>query len=350
CQMAGDPPNAPVCGADRACRACTQHSECASEVCLPTGACAVAMDVAYVDGTGGTDAGTCAQGAACKTITTALTKAKGIIKVTNTVNDQVTVLNRNVQIFAGTNSKLTSTSNGALFTTSGTSVVELYDLAIADASGTSTGFGIQVGANTTVKMTRGKVSGCREAGITSSGGTVTVTGATVTANNGGGVLVMNGVFKLDNNIISSNGNGSATGSDFGGVQLSSNMSGNSFTQNTIVYNHQKAGAFGGPGVNCAVTGFAGARNIVSANDTGTVFATQTGGGCTYGDSFISAGSAANTLGFANIAGLDFHLTAASPAGAGMVRDVPGVVCTGTKDIDGEARPKNGACDLGADEF
>jgi len=330
------------------------------------------MDVAYVDGTGGTDAGTCAQGAACKTITTALTKAKGIIKVTNTVNDQVTVLNRNVQIFAGTNSKLTSTSNGALFTTSGTSVVELYDLAIADASGTSTGFGIQVGANTTVKMTRGKVSGCREAGITSSGGTVTVTGATVTANtgagitssggtvtvtgatvtanNGGGVLVMNGVFKLDNNIISSNGNGSATGSDFGGVQLSSNMSGNSFTQNTIVYNHQKAGAFGGPGVNCAVTGFAGARNIVSANDTGTVFATQTGGGCTYGDSFISAGSAANTLGFANIAGLDFHLTAASPAGAGMVRDVPGVVCTGTKDIDGEARPKNGACDLGADEF
>jgi hypothetical protein len=326
------------------------------------------MDVAYVDGTGGTDAGTCAQGAACKTITAALTKAKGTIKVTNTVNDQVTVLNRNVQIFAGTNSKLTSTSNGALFTTSGTSVVELYDLAIADASGTSTGFGIQVGANTTVKMTRGKVSGCREAGITSSGGTVTVTGATVTANTGagitssggtvtvtgatvtankgGGISVTAGGFKIANCIVAKNGDDN---SDFGGVNLTTTTTTHQFDNNTVVFNHQKAGALGRPGVNCTVTAFAGQQNIITSNDEATAFGAQTAGACTYTNSFVMPGMAAgaNELKFKDIATNNYHLTSNSP---NSVKDVPGLTsCTGS-DFDGDMRPVNSLCDLGADEL
>ena len=44
---------------------------------------------------------------------------------------------------------------------------------------------------------------------------------------------------------------------------------------------------------------------------------------------------------------NFHLTAASPA---TVRDVAGLTTCPGNDIDGEARPFNALCDLGADKF
>ena len=51
--------------------------------------------------------------------------------------------------------------------------------------------------------------------------------------------------------------------------------------------------------------------------------------------------------FENVVTLNFHLTAAS---TGTVRDVLGLTTCPGNDIDGEARPFNVLCDLGADEY
>ncbi len=335
----------PVCGSEKTCRGCTAHSECASEVCLPDGSCAVEGDVAYVDGTSGAGV-TCTKNAPCKTVTLAIATPKALVKVTGAVDDRVSI-GRAVKLFAAPNAELSSTSNGTLLTTTGAATVEVYDLTIANASGVNVGYGVQVSANTTFAMTRGNITGCREAGLITNGGTVTVTGSTVTGNTGGGISITNSTFKLVNNFIASNGNGAVNGSGFGGVQMSSSATTNEFTQNTVVFNHQTAIALNSPGVNCSVSNFAGARNIISGNDTGTVFGAQTAGACTFPDSFVNAGSAANTLGFANVNTLDFHLTAASPA---TVRDVPGLTNCPGNDIDRDARPFNALCDLGADEY
>ena len=74
----------PVCGMDNSCRGCTEHSECASAVCLPDGSCAAETDVAYVTGGSGTGT-TCTKAAPCATVTAALATPKATIKVTGAV-------------------------------------------------------------------------------------------------------------------------------------------------------------------------------------------------------------------------------------------------------------------------
>src|SRR5215203_5945460 len=57
----------------RTCRACAEHSDCASLACLPEGTCGTDDNVVYVDETG-TDAGDCTAAAKCRTIDYALDK------------------------------------------------------------------------------------------------------------------------------------------------------------------------------------------------------------------------------------------------------------------------------------
>ncbi len=335
----------PVCGTEQACRGCTAHSECASEVCLPDGSCAAEGDVAYVNGGAGTGTA-CTYTAPCKTLTAAIGTPKSIVKVKGMLNDRVSV-GRTVKIFADTDGELRSTSNGPLLTTTGAAIVEIYDLTIADASGANVGYGVQVGANTTLTLTRGKVIGCREAGITASGGTVIVSGATITGNKGGGISVANGSFKLTNNVIAENGDASAGGSTFGGVSLTSTANDNVFEQNTVVFNHS---LIGNPGASCsAVAAFHGRRNIITSNNLGLTFPASQSVGCADIESYTAAGTSSNDLHFAAIAPapINFHLTAASPA---TVRDVAGLTTCSGRDIDGDPRPLNTLCDIGADEF
>lgn len=65
--------NAPICDAN-ACRGCQKDDECASGACGDSGACVPEPSVVYLD-PGGTDAGTCTQGAPCRTLPFAVSKA-----------------------------------------------------------------------------------------------------------------------------------------------------------------------------------------------------------------------------------------------------------------------------------
>ena len=342
----------PVCGADNSCRGCTAHSECASDVCLPDGSCALASDVAYVDGAGTDGTGSmCDKGAPCKTVTMAVGTPKAIIKVSGSVDDKISI-GRSVKIFAADNAKLSSTSNGTLLTTMGSAVVEVYDLTIADASGPGLGNGVQVGAGTTFKFVGGQITGCREAGIATNGGTVVVTGATVSGNSGGGFqLFGNGAYKFVNNFIAGNGSGTSA---VGGIQIANVTQAGifEFAFNTIYNNDVIPTAIAG--ISCQTVGvpLSFKNNIVYANKVSSG-GTQVGGSSmcqhTYSDIGPDTASGIGNINadpqFVNVAQLNIHIQATSPA-----KDAADPAATITTDIDNDVRPQGPGRDIGADEY
>jgi len=101
-------------------------------------------------------------------------------------------------------------------------------------------------------------------------------------------------------------------------------------------------------VSCTGATFVAGGNVIFRNQGGAA-TDQTIGSCTYGNSFKAAGISTtdNTPMFVkpNMQPYDYHLTAATPT---TILNAGGA-CTGT-DLDGDARPQGGACDLGADEL
>lgn len=339
----------PVCGSDHACRKCEAHGECDSKVCLSDGSCAAPASVAYVDGAAPAGNTACTATMKCNTVTKALAANKPIVKVEGTVDDRVAIQNKNVQLIGGAGAKLMSSSNGTIVTIGGSSVVSLTDLAVADASGATVGFGVQLqpGASGSLSMKGGKITGCREAGVSVGSGTVVIDRSVIASNKGGGLIVANATFKVTNSLIVDNGDPATNGSIFGGVSLESVASNNVFDDNTVVSNRNRESSADSPGVKCSVANFVAKRNIVSSNAQGTTYPAQLQGRCMFMQSFVESGGDGNPLKFADPSQLNYHLTAASPA---TVRDVEGVTSCGGVDIDGDARPQNGVCDLGADEF
>ena len=158
-------------------------------------------------------------------------------------------------------------------------------------------------------------------------------------------MAVAGTVALTNNYVDHNGN-DVTAS-FGAFSLKPNPE-SKVEFNTIVDNKANLGAASAGGVFCDVDGFTYNNNIIFRNTGGPSASTQTFGNCSVGNSFVLAAPAAdNTPQFVhpNTPPFDYHLTAATPL---TIRDAGGA-CTG-QDFDGDTRPINGACDLGADEY
>lgn len=357
----------PTCGSDNACHACSKHDDCGSSACLADGSCAMMTDVAYVDPVNGTGTA-CSQAVPCKKVMDALGTGRRYVKLTGMIDEQVTINNQNVIVLAAPGTVLTRSSPGTVLRVDGSSVVQIFDLTIANGLGPG-GIGITLpsgmasldmqrvtvmnnaggGITATggiVSVSQSTITGNPGGGITTTGGTLTIARSTVSLNLGGGISIggVGATFDITNTFIFRNGDENA--STFGGLSLSFAMPGtNRLAFNTIVDN--KA-ATGSAGVFCSAAGFQAPNNIVARNAlAGSTTATgaQTAGG-TYPTSKVQA----DIVGLAFVdpeapAPFNYHLTATSSAIDQATTPVPIDV-----DFDGDVRPQGPQKDIGADEY
>ncbi len=373
------------------CMACTSHTQCATNACLPDGSCADEARVAYVDPSG-TDNASCTRSTPCTKVAKALATNRAYVKLSGTTNEQVSLNNRNVTFLAAPGAKLSDTSNGILLRVDGSSQVEIYDLEIGGASGAGNpGISLQPGNTATLKLVRSKVSGNagagisafggtltvsqstvsmnQAAGISASGGMLTVSQSTVSMNQAAGISAAGGALTVSQSTVSTNNDTGVTMSAPGVVVVTNNFiqhNGNTITAsagglllkpmgaskvefNTVIDNQASLGSLSAGGISCDVPGFVSPHNIVFRNTGGTAGTVQTIGTCTYQDSYnmpaVSASDNTPQFKSPNAQPFDYHLTSGSPA---SIVGAAGA-CTGV-DFDGEARPQGGACDLGADEL
>jgi hypothetical protein len=383
----------PVCdGDDHTCRPCTAHSECASNACLPDGSCAAEDQVAYVTTNGAsTD---CTHAAPCAQVADALATQRPYVKLTGTLTEAVTIDSQDVTLLADPGAKLTPMAQGSLLTLTGTSNVSVYDLDIdgAHATGTNPVVYILAGATGTVAFTRvhvdnggadgilssasggaltvtqSTVSANTGGGIAASGGALTVTQSTVSANTGGGIAASGGGLTVTQSTVSANTGGGisvtsgatvhitnnfivrngGTSSPIGGLYLGSGTgSGSELAFNTIVDNEATTGAANSGGVVCLNVGFAGANNIIARNfinNHATASNSNSFGDCTYD---IAPSSTVEALKFVepDMTPYNYHLGSGSTA-----IDHAATASAIAVDFDEDARPQGAQKDQGADEY
>lgn len=366
----------PVCGEDSTCQACAAHADCASDACLPDGACALEEQVVYLKqgggaGTPGNGNSKCSRDAPCGTMAAALlqvTAARPYVRVEGTIeNVAANLVGKTVTLLGSPGAALkglASNDNLSLLDLKTGSKVEIYDLTLQD----SARYGVRVADVSTLRLHRSKVINAKQDGvfldtggiaeiseseisdcgttflfgISVNSGSLTVTRSKISAN-GGGISVDEGQrFIISNSFIVGN-------KSFGGLHAKKPAAGSKLELSTIADNRTIATAAGyAAGIYCDDASFTFSSNIVFRNTGGAGGFLNNAGACKLTGSLVSSNSQAESglLGFlSNVAPFDYHLTAASPA---TVIDAAGA-CTGV-DYDGEPRGEDGACDLGADEY
>lgn len=339
----------PVCGDDRMCTACTSHAECTDSLaCLPDGSCAADISVAYVDASG-TSNSSCTRATPCNSVASALGTDRPYIKITGTIDEAVTISGTRVVTFlGGVGAKLTRTNNGQLVRVEDTANVTFIDLEISGALGTNVGLSIPVGSTPTVSLTHVKISNNAGGGVSSSGGSLTVSQSTISGNTGGGISVMNGTFAIVGNVFFNNG--SQLGGTGGVAITTSQNAANRLEFNSFNKNQTQDGL--GCAIQCVAGTFTAKSNIMSGNATATNMQ-QTGGTCAHAYSIARPGSVPTGTGnsaadpmFADVNTGDLHIMAASPARS-MADPNSNLTGLAAKDIDGNARVN--PADIGADE-
>ncbi|HEY5926289.1 MAG TPA: right-handed parallel beta-helix repeat-containing protein [Kofleriaceae bacterium] len=328
----------PVCTAANTCSACVTHDQCASQACLPTGACGDDTNVAYVAASGG-DTGDCTRNAPCLKITNAALKGKPYIKVMTDLDEGVVLNSANVTILADKSTSVRRTTTGAIFEIRGTSNVTIRGLTIREGLGT-TGHGIMVPFGEPVNLTLDGINviGNSGTGVIVQGGTLAVSRSVVSGNSGGGAYV-NATFNITNSLFVANGSGVST---TGGLFLTP-MGNVTFKFNTVANNQATTGAIRGINCTLAVTS---TNTIVSGNDVSS--------GCSFEYSLFDTGTigGTNRIGdpkFKNVmpsnplAANYFRIQSTSAAVDNA--DPASMMLT---DIDGDAR--GNAPDIGADEL
>ena len=350
---------APVCTATtHTCGGCRVHADCGSDACMPDGSCAPMGDVAYVDTVTGGGAGSgCARSTPCSKVSQGIATLRKVIKLTGANDETVTIDDRatGVTILGGPNAQLLR-SSGLILDVKGTSNVTVVDVIIGPNTALST-TGVSLGAASTgsLELRRVRVQNNNSGGVRVQDGALRMFASTVYGNLGGGVSVSPTAltYVLRNNFIIGNGKSNGVNpnpSQAGGALLEPSVGG-TFEYNTVALNGSSG--IKAPGVQCDGTSNMAANNIIVANTdgmNGTQNTNQVNGGasCAFGNS-VRLGNGAPLM-FLLPAGdpADFHLTAASPA---TVRDAAGDCSAAVPtDVDGQRRPYNLACDLGADEY
>jgi len=366
----------PVCGADDMCHACTAHAQCESNVCLADGSCATETDVAYVAQGGSGSA--CSKAAPCATLAQGLQRTTPYVKLTGLVKDTqtTTISGKTVTLLADPGAKLDRDGDGPILQVQSTgpaTSVDIFDLEITGATGTSGADGIQLtasGGSPSLNLTRVTIDGNQGNGISASGGTLTATNATISgnqgngtstsgsaltvarctisSNTGGGVSITNGTFTIVGNVFYDNGSDMMP---IGGVEISTAQNAmNRLEFNTFYRNKTQDGQ--GTAIQCSAGNFTAKNNIMSDNGTLTN-AEQVGGSCKHAYSIARPGtlpagtnnSAADPL-FVDPAHGNVHIQPTSPArhAADPTSDLTGIA---SHDIDGDLRVS--PADLGADQ-
>jgi hypothetical protein len=349
---------------------CLAHCDCASDVCLADGTCALETQIVYLREGGAGNV--CSRTAPCGTLTAAfgaLTQNKTAIRVSGTINNAEADIAVSRIIFLGDSTTVLRGGGGGgarpMFALSGGARVEFNEVTLRD----SRGEGITVTSTSSLTMVRSKLENAAKEGIKADGkvtlmqsevtscndatrrgiivgaaGELVMDRSRIAENEGGGILVSDGgKFIITNSFIVGN-------KASGGIVTFAPSSGSKLEFNTIVDNVSGGGSTQAGGVVCDNANLSARYNILYRNTGGTGGTAQKFGACVFAGSFeLAAPSNDDTLKFKSdtTTPKDYHLTAASPP---TVRNVATIVCTGLSDYDGEDRPRGGACDLGADEI
>ena len=342
----------PICTMN-SCRACVNHGDCDSELCLPDGSCAATGDVAYW-AAGGTDNTSCTQTQQCTVFSKALDTGRMYIKVEgmHTTNANI-LINRSVKLFGDKvpeRAKLSPVS-GTVITINGAHTIEIHDIEINGGGAPTVGVLVPAGSPAMLTLDDVIVARNNAGGIVVDAGTLILRNSRIDGNQGGGISLENASFTITNNFIVVNGIDFGTPSLWGGIEINTNTMGNKLQFNTIAFNRSGAGR--AAGVDCAGAESTALGNIIYANQNpgNDLSATaQERGNCVKTSNLISGAN----VGMAPHLGMEapmgtpasYKLTAMSPM------QVVNVLTTGCPmtDFEGQPRPSGAGCELGADEL
>lgn len=308
----------PVC-ANQSCRACVAHSECASDACLPTGACGTDDEVAFVK--------------PGDSIAAAVATGKPYVKLTGALDEAVVLTNVNVHFLADPGTTLTRSTSGAIIDIHGTSNVAIDDLVIRDGLG-NTGHGINIASGESmVSLTLDHVALLDNGGIgvNAGDGKLTMDRCIVSGNKNGGASIAAAMDVANSLFV---GNGSST-SIVGGVSLTPRGSGNAFKFNTVADNFSSSGSVSVRGVNCPVP-----MTVNSTIVTGNAASLN----CTFEYSLLAGDPKFKATDATSPLAPDYYRI--GPTSDAI--DHADNAATMARDIDGQLR--EGARDIGADEF
>jgi hypothetical protein len=298
---------------------CVAHSECASNACLPNGQCATDEDVAFVHGG--------------ESIAAAVATGKPFVKLSGAFDEALVLTNTNVHFLADPGTTLTRSTSGPIIDLHGTSNVAIDDLVIRDGLG-NTGHGINIAAGESmVSLTLDHVAVLDNGGIgvNAADGKLAMERCIVSGNKNGGAQVA-AAMAVENSLFV--GNGSST-SIVGGVSLTPRGSTNTFSFNTVADNLSSSGSVSVRGVNCPVPMTVNS-SIVTGNATSL--------NCTLEYSLVSGDPMFKATDATSPLSPDYYRIGATSDAI----DHADNSATMSVDIDGQ--PREGARDIGADEF